>query len=302
MNALSIAGLRKSYGNLAAVDGIDLEIPQGCVFGLLGPNGAGKSTTFKCVLGLIRASAGRVLFAGAPFSPAVLERVAYIPERSVLYDWMSVGEHIGYMQHSFAGFDPTRARELLAQLGVGSEKTKVRALSKGMRTATAVALAFARRVDLLVLDEPTSGLDPVNQRSVLNLIINEAAQGTTVVFSSHQIGQVERAAERIAVMQSGRIVLEGVVDDLKAGRKIVEGILPSDDFSVNGLAGDARIGRIERNGRILRAFVIEEPDEVATRMNALGAQGLRVVDLSLEDIFLDAVAPKAATASVVEER
>ncbi len=301
MNALSIAGLRKNYGNLAAVDGIDLEIPQGCVFGLLGPNGAGKSTTFKCALGLIRASAGRVLFAGAPFSPAVLERVAYVPERSVLYDWMSVGEHIGYMQHSFAGFDPARARELLAQLGVGSEKTKVRALSKGMRTATAVALAFARRVDLLVLDEPTSGLDPVNQRSVLNLIINEAAQGTTVVFSSHQIGQVERAAERIAVMQSGRIVLEGVVDDLKAGRKIVEGILPSDDFSVNGLAGDARIGRIERNGRILRAFVIEEPDEVATRMNALGAQGLRVVDLSLEDIFLDAVAPKAATASIVEE-
>ncbi len=302
MNALSIAGLRKSYGNLAAVDGIDLEIPQGCVFGLLGPNGAGKSTTFKCVLGLIRASAGRVLFAGAPFSPAVLERVAYVPERSVLYDWMSVGEHIGYMQHSFAGFDPTRARELLAQLGVGSEKTKVRALSKGMRTATAVALAFARRVDLLVLDEPTSGLDPVNQRSVLNLIINEAAQGTTVVFSSHQIGQVERAAERIAVMQRGRIVLEGVVDDLKAGRKIVEGILPGDDFSVNGFADDARIGRLERNGRILRAFVLEEPDEVATRMNALGAQGLRVVDLSLEDIFLDAVAPKAATASVVEER
>ena len=301
MNALSIAGLRKSYGNLAAVDGIDLEIPQGCVFGLLGPNGAGKSTTFKCVLGLIRASAGRVLFAGAPFSPAVLERVAYVPERSVLYDWMSVGEHIGYMQHSFAGFDPTRARELLAQLGVGSEKTKVRALSKGMRTATAVALAFARRVDLLVLDEPTSGLDPVNQRSVLNLIINEAAQGTTVVFSSHQIGQVERAAERIAVMQRGRIVLEGVVDDLKAGRKIVEGILPGDDFSVNGFADDARIGRLERNGRILRAFVLEEPDEVATRMNALGAQGLRVVDLSLEDIFLDAVAPKVTTASVVEE-
>ena len=301
MTALTIAGLRKNYGSVAAVDGIDLEIPKGCVFGLLGPNGAGKSTTFKCVLGLIRASAGRVLFAGAPFSPAALERIAYVPERSVLYDWMSVREHIGYMKNSFTGFDPERARELLAQLGVGDESKKVRALSKGMRTAVAVALAFARRVDLLLLDEPTSGLDPVNQRSVLNLIINEAAQGTTVVFSSHQIGQVERAADRIAVMQRGRIVLEGIVDDLKAGRKIVEGILPSDDFSVNGLASDARIGRLERNGRILRAFVTEQPDDVAARMSALGAQGLRVVDLSLEDIFLDAVAPKVTTASVVEE-
>ena len=301
MTALSIAGLRKSYGGVAAVDGIDLDIPQGCVFGLLGPNGAGKSTTFKCVLGLIRASAGRVLFAGAPISPAAFERIAYVPERSVLYDWMSVREHIGYMQSSFSGFDPKRARELLAQLGVGDENKRVRALSKGMRTATAVALAFARRVDLLLLDEPTSGLDPVNQRTVLNLIINEAAQGTTVVFSSHQIGQVERAAERIAVMQRGRIVLEGVVDDLKAGRKIVEGILPSDDFSLNGFSSDARIGRLERNGRIVRAFVTDRPDEVAAQMSALGAQGLRVVDLSLEDIFLDAVAPQAATASVVEE-
>ncbi len=301
MTALTIAGLRKNYGSVAAVDGIDLEIPKGCVFGLLGPNGAGKSTTFKCVLGLIRASAGRVLFAGAPFSPAALERTAYVPERSVLYDWMSVREHIGYMKNSFTGFDPERARELLAQFGVGDESKRVRALSKGMRTAVAVALAFARRVDLLLLDEPTSGLDPVNQRSVLNLIINEAAQGTTVVFSSHQIGQVERAADRIAVMQRGRIVLEGIVDDLKAGRKIVEGILPSDDFSVNGLASDARIVRLERNGRILRAFVTEQPDDVAAHMSALGAQGLRVVDLSLEDIFLDAVAPKVTTASVVEE-
>ncbi len=301
MTALTIAGLRKSYGSVAAVDGIDLEIPKGCVFGLLGPNGAGKSTTFKCVLGLIRASAGRVLFAGAPFSPAALERIAYVPERSVLYDWMSVREHIGYMKNSFTGFDPERARKLLAQFGIGDESKRVRALSKGMRTAVAVALAFARRVDLLLLDEPTSGLDPVNQRSVLNLIINEAAQGTTVVFSSHQIGQVERAADRIAVMQRGRIVLEGIVDDLKAGRKIVEGILPSDDFSVNGLANDVRIGRLERNGRILRAFVTEQSDDVAARMSALGAQGLRVVDLSLEDIFLDAVAPKVTTASVVEE-
>ena len=101
-------------------------------------------------------------------------------------------------------------------------------------------------------------------------------------------------------MQRGRLVLEGVVDDLKAGRKIVEGILPSDDFAINGFASDARIGRLDRNGRILRAYVTEQPEAIAEQMNALGAQGLRVVDLSLEDIFLDAVAPKAVTASIVE--
>ena len=147
-----------------------------------------------------------------------------------------------------------RARnELLAQFGIDLRK-KTRALSKGMRTATMVALAIAREADILILDEPTSGLDPVNQRHVLNLIINESARGATVIFSSHQIGQVERAAERIAVIDRGRLALEGAVDDLKADRKIVEAILPSETFALNGLAGDPRILRLDRNGRIVRAL------------------------------------------------
>jgi ABC-2 type transport system ATP-binding protein len=133
-------------------------------------------------------------------------------------------------------------------------------------------------------------LDPINQRHVLNLIINESARGATVIFSSHQIGQVERAAERIAVIDRGRLALEGDVDDLKADRKIVEAILPSENFALNGIAGDPHISRLDRNGRVVRAL----------RFEALGASGLRIVDLNLEDIFLYAVSPSDATADVVE--
>jgi len=301
MSTISIKNLRKTYGPYVAVDDLSFEIPEACVFGLLGPNGAGKTTTFKCMLDLARPTSGTVLYDGAPLAPQTLERIAYVPERSVLYEWMTVAEHVEMHRRAYTKFNLARANELLAQFGIDQRK-KARALSKGMRTATMVALAIAREADILILDEPTSGLDPVNQRHVLNLIINESARGATVIFSSHQIGQVERAAERIAVMDTGHLALEGVVDDLKADRKIVEAILPSETFALNGLAGDPRISRLDRNGRIVRALTSRDAQDVLARFEALGASGLRIVDLNLEDIFLYAVSPSDATADVVEDR
>jgi ABC-type multidrug transport system ATPase subunit len=301
MSTISIKNLRKTYGPYVAVDDLSFEIPEACVFGLLGPNGAGKTTTFKCMLDLARPTSGTVLYDGAQLTPQMLERIAYVPERSVLYEWMTVAEHIEMQRCAYTTFNLARAHELLAQFGIDLRK-KARALSKGMRTATMVALAIAREADILILDEPTSGLDPINQRHVLNLIINESARGATVIFSSHQIGQVERAAERIAVIDNGRLALEGVVDDLKADRKIVEAILPSETFALNGLAGDPRIMRLDRNGRIVRALTSSDAQDVLARFEALGASGLRIVDLNLEDIFLYAVSPSDATADVVEER
>lgn len=299
MSTITIAHLRKTFGRHLAVDDLSLEIPAGTVFGLLGPNGAGKSTTFKCLLGLARADSGSVLYGGQPLAPHLLEQIAYVPERSVLYDWMTVGEHVEMQRRAYRGFSQQRARELLTQFGIDPRK-KARALSKGMRSATMVALAVARNADTLILDEPTSGLDPMNQRHVLNLIINESARGATVVFSSHQIGQVERAAERIAIIGNGRLALEGSVDDLKAGRKIVEGIFPSESFSLNGLSADGRVLRVDRSGRILRVLTSAEAPEVAAQLEGMGASAVRIIDLTLEDIFLYAVAPSEATADVVE--
>jgi ABC-2 type transport system ATP-binding protein len=295
---ISIEHLRKTYGTYAAVDDVSLSIPAGTVFGLLGPNGAGKTTTFKCMLGLARQTGGSVTFDGKPLVPEAFERIAYVPERTVLYDWMTIAQHVEMTRRAFKNFDARRAGELLAQFDLNPKK-KVRTLSKGMKTATAIVLAFARDCDMLVLDEPTSGLDPINQRAVLNLIIANAARGATIVFSSHQIGQVERAAECIAILQHGRVVVNGSVDDLKSDRKIVEGILPADDSPL-ALNGDPRIARIDRNGRIVRLNALSDPDGLASALGAAGAQGVRVVDLNLEDIFIQAVQPSASTADVVE--
>ena len=212
---------------------------------------------------------------------------------------MTIGEHLEMQRSAFARFDAARAAELLALFDINPKK-KVKALSKGMRTAAALCMAFANNPDILVLDEPTSGLDPVNQRSVLKLIIDASAQGKTIIFSSHQIGQVERAAENIAIMQRGRLLVGGSVDDLKAGWKIVEAIFDTDQFSTNGISSDHNVHRMERTGRILRLSVHGGSDALVTELTNAGAN-VRTVDLNLEDIFLNAVDPATDTASLVEE-
>jgi ABC-2 type transport system ATP-binding protein len=199
---------------------------------------------------------------------------------------------------AFSRFNAKRANELLETFQLDARK-RVRNMSKGMRTALSVVLAFSIEPAIMILDEPTSGLDPLNQRSVLKLMIDAAAQGTTIVFSSHQIGQVERAADHIAVLQRGKVVLSGAVDDLKAGSKIVEGIFESDSVVLNGLRGDARVSRVEKTGRIVRLTVSAGSDVLAQQLSAMGAQSVRIVDLNLEDIFLNAV-DGGVTADIVE--
>ncbi|HEY1428632.1 MAG TPA: ABC transporter ATP-binding protein [Candidatus Tumulicola sp.] len=293
MSSIEISHLSKRYGAYSAVDDLSLQIPSGTVFGLLGPNGAGKTTTFKCMLGLMRANSGSVAYDGHPLTPATFEGLAYVPERSVLYDWMTVAQHVEMNRRAFERFDPAVSTQLLARFGVDARK-RVRTLSKGMRTATMVSLAFARNAGVLILDEPTSGLDPVNQRHVLGLIVNEAARGNTVLFSSHQIGQVERAADRIAVLDRGKLILTGQVDDLKADRKIVEGVYPSSDYSLDAFAADPRVARVDRVERIARILVTGGADDIAQRLTAAGATGVRTLDLNLEDIFFYAVSPADA--------
>jgi ABC-2 type transport system ATP-binding protein len=294
---LTVEHLTKRYGGVSAVDDVSFEVPRGSVFGLLGPNGAGKTTTFKCLLGLARPNGGQMLLDGAPLTPKTFERLAYVPERSALYEWMSVREHLMMQRRDFARFDPSRARELAELFGLDPRK-RVRSLSKGLRTALSVVLAFSIDPDVLVLDEPTSGLDPLNQHAVVKLIVETAARGRTIVFSSHQIGHVERAADHIAVLKRGRVVLSGAVDSLKAGFTIVEGVFPSDTVALSALRGDGRVSRIEQIGRTVRLTVSRDGELVAQRLSEAGADSVRVADLNLEDVFLNAVDPIERTAEM----
>jgi len=287
---IAIQHLTKRYGSQAAVSGLDLEIERGSICGLLGPNGSGKTTTFKCLLGFTRPDSGTLLIDGKPLEPATFERLSYVPERSALYDWMTAAQHVELQRRSFRRFDAARARELLEIFRLDPNK-KTKRLSKGQQTAVALVLAFSIRPDVLVLDEPASGLDPIFQRVVMDLMIDAAANGATILFSSHQITQVERAADHVAILRQGKVVLDGVVDSLKSDEKIVEAIFDDAVPPVDGLAHDVRVRRLERSGRILRAYVRTDSDAIARQVEDLHPRSVSVLDLNLEDIFLGAVGP-----------
>ena len=288
MTTLAIQNLTKRYGTFEAISDLSLELEEGSVCGLLGPNGSGKSTTFKCVLGLARPTSGSVSIEGAPVGPPTFEYLGYVPEKSALYEWMTVAQHLEMTRRAYRSYDAARARELIALFKLAPDKL-VRRLSKGQHTALAIVLAFAIRPRIFILDEPASGLDPIFQRVVLDLIIEAAAGGASVLFSSHQIGQVERAADRIAVLRAGKLALAGDIDTLKGAEKVVIATFDTMVPEVPELAHDPNVRRVERGGRILRLYVHGESERIAGRVAELHPRALDVVDLTLEDIFLGAV-------------
>jgi ABC-2 type transport system ATP-binding protein len=292
---IEIDHLTKRYGSNTAVNDLTLQIPKGSVCGLLGPNGSGKTTTFKCMLGLARSSWGAVRFDGLPIAPETFERLAYVPEKSTLYEWMTGVEHLEVVRRSYARYDAGRAAELISLFGIDPDK-KVRTLSKGQQTALMLVLAFCIRPEILVLDEPASGLDPVHQRSVLDLIIDAAAGGATVIFSSHQITQVERAADRVAIIKGGRLILEGDLDTLKSSERIVEAIFEQAPI-LNGVATDPRVRRIQQSGRVVRVYVRHDAEGFASALSALGSKHVQILDQSLEELFLNAVAGTSSVPS-----
>jgi ABC-2 type transport system ATP-binding protein len=208
----------KRFGAEVALDGVSFEVPPGVVFALLGENGAGKTTAIRIMLGLLEANAGAAHVLGrnsAADGLAIRQRVGYVPERPTLYDWMTV-EEIGWFTAGFyaAGFLPEYAR-LIAQFGLPPKK-KLKALSKGTRAKVVLALALAHQPELLILDEPTSGLDALVRREFLESMVDRAAQGQTVFLSSHQIGEVERVADIVAILRRGKLALVEPLDQLKA--------------------------------------------------------------------------------------
>jgi len=207
----------KRFGANTALSTVSLEVPPGVVFALLGENGAGKTTAIRILLGLIEANSGRAEVLGLGSATQGLEirrRVGYVPEQPTLYEWMTVAE-IGWFTAGFYadGFLP-RYLELADQFGLPGRQ-KLKALSKGMRAKVSLSLALAHDPELLVLDEPTSGLDAMVRREFLESMVDRAAAGRTVLLSSHQIGEVERVADIVAIIRRGELMLVERLDQLK---------------------------------------------------------------------------------------
>lgn len=228
---VEISGLSKRYGQTQALDNVSLTIPPGVVFALLGENGAGKSTTLKTLLGLEKPDSGSASVLGMDCTKdgiKIRSAVGYVPESPALYDWMTVKE-TGWFAAGFYGDRfMTEFERLAAEFDLPLDR-KIKKLSKGGRAKVSLALATAHRPPLLIMDEPTSGLDTLVRRKFLESMIDVASSGRTVLLSSHQIPEVERVADIVAVVNQGKVLVCKPLDELKQGMEQWVLTLENDD-------------------------------------------------------------------------
>ncbi|PRZ44051.1 ABC-2 type transport system ATP-binding protein [Antricoccus suffuscus] len=209
--------ISRSFGGHLGIDQVSLEIAQGEVFGFLGPNGAGKSTTIRILLGLYRRDAGRVEVFGldpARHAPEVHRLTGYLPGELALYSRLSGRQHLQRVAGARGQTDTAYRDELVERFGVELDRP-VRTLSKGNRQKIGIVLAFMHRPDLLILDEPTSGLDPLLQGEFARLVRETADDGRTVFLSSHELDEVQRLADRVAIIREGNIAVTDTVQALR---------------------------------------------------------------------------------------
>jgi ABC-2 type transport system ATP-binding protein len=215
---LQLEGLSRRYGTVTALDDLSFDVPGGRVVGFLGPNGAGKTTTMRAIFGLTDLDAGKVFWKGSVVGQAERRRFGYMPEERGLYPGMQVGEQLEYLGrlHGMSGKAAAEAtRSWLERLEIADRiESKVETLSHGNQQRVQLAAALLHEPELLVLDEPLAGLDPTGIDAIGEVLVDQARSGCCVLFSSHQLDQVEDLCELVTIIDHGRLVVSGSVDEL----------------------------------------------------------------------------------------
>ena len=285
--AVEIRGLTKTFGDVQALDGLDLTVGPGEVAGFLGPNGAGKSTTLRILLGLLRADSGSArLLGGDPWHDAVTlhRRLAYVPGDVALWPNLTGGEVIDLLGRLRGGLDPRRRAELLERFELDPSK-RTRTYSKGNRQKVALVAALAADAELLVLDEPTSGLDPLMEAVFRECIQEARAAGRSVLLSSHILAEVEKVCDTVTIIRNGRTVESGSLEELRhLTRSTVTAVTRSDPAPLAALPGvhDFSI----EDHRVTFLVDSADLDAVTAQLSSLGLQSLVCAPPSLEQLFL----------------
>ncbi|MCH7232224.1 ABC transporter ATP-binding protein [Glycomyces sp. L485] len=279
--------LVKRFGHVTALDGLDLEVAEGQTHGFLGPNGAGKSTAIRVLLGMLRADGGAArLFGADPWSDAaeLHRRLAYVPGDVALWPGLSGGETIDVLGRLRGGIDKRKRDELLERFDLDPRK-KGRSYSKGNRQKVALVAAFAADVPLLLLDEPTSGLDPL-MAAVFNECVREvAAEGKTVLLSSHVMSEVEALCEKVSIIRKGVVVESGTLTEMRHfTRSQIHATLKN---PVRGLGDHEGVHDLKADGLDVR-FQVDAGalDDVLTQLAVSGVAALTCEPPSLEELFL----------------
>ena len=292
--AILTEGLTKRFGTRLAVDGLNLHVRPGEIFGFLGPNGAGKTTTFGMLLGLVRPTAGRALVLGHDVQrqpELALRNVGAMVEAPAFYPYLSGRDNLRVLARA-GGLSESRATAALDMVELTDRADDTfKAYSQGMRQRLGIAAALLHGPELVMLDEPTNGLDPAGQIEIRELIRTLAQSGRTIFLSSHLLHEVEQLCERVAILKAGRVIAEGMVAELlRRGRGVIARIAGDPARALELLHGIDWVGGVEQRADTL---LIDAPTERAAEINALlTTHAIPVAEIRgreerLEDFFLE---------------
>ena len=218
MNLVEIKHVSKSFDKKKILDDVNLKIPSGKIIGLLGKNGAGKSTLIKLINGLLTPSEGEILFKGKPIGVYSKANISYLPERTYLDKSMKVKDVIEYFAEFYENFDTECAYTLLKDLKLDAEKRIVK-MSKGMQEKLQLILVMSRDAELYILDEPLSGVDPATRDYIIDTILSNFKEGSSIIISTHLMSDIERILDEVVFIDEGKIVLASSADDLRNKEK-----------------------------------------------------------------------------------
>lgn len=299
-SGLRISNISKRYGDIQAVDDLSIDVPRGSLIGFLGPNGSGKTTTMRSVVGMVSLDAGTITWDGAPIDESVRTRIGYMPQERGLYARMKVREQVVYFGR-LAGLTKTAAGERadywLDRVGLGDRaESLVQELSGGNQQRVQLAVSLVHDPDLLVLDEPFAGLDPVAAETMREIIADRAEDGSSVLFSSHQLDLVEELCEQVLIIADGRQVAAGAITDLRSAsptrRLRVRWVDPVDRW-------DPLEGRVSQfDGHSASVDLAASADIGANIAHAVAAGPVSEVAIEppgLDEVFTELVGISAAT-------
>lgn len=281
---IEIKNVVKEFDGFRALDGLDMTVPGGSVYGLVGPNGAGKSTIIRHLTGIYKQDSGEILVDGQPVfeNPAVKNRIAYIPDDIFFFANASIIEMARFYRSIYPQFDSERFKKLGEVFGL-DQKRQMRKLSKGMQKQAAFWMMMSLRPDILVLDEPVDGLDPVMRRQIWSIIMSDVAEnGTTVLVSSHNLRELEDVCDHVGIMNKGKIMIERSLNELQENIVKIQLALPDGESLPEGLD----ILHKSNTGRLQSLIMHGTQEELTEKLQSAHPLFIDAVPLTLEEIFI----------------
>lgn len=287
-SAIATSDLTKHYGRVQALEGLDLEVRRGEIFGFLGPNGSGKTTTIRLLLGLIRPTRGSATVLGVPVGDVVRahRHLGYVPGEVALWPQLTGHEVLRLLGNVSGWVDEDFRAELVDRFHV-DPSARIRSMSKGNRQKVALVAALMSRPDVLLLDEPTAGLDPLMEEQFQIVARDAAARGQTIFLSSHILDEVQDLCDRVGILRAGRLVEVAALDELRRiSATIVEAVFDGPPPVLDGVPGVTGVESMAGVPGGIRVTVSGEPDALVRRLAEHRVVRLRTVEPSLEEIFL----------------